>query len=486
MLQQPERDNVSSLPPPPTAGDTPTPGGGGGRAKAPKKRGGKPVDFGLVNRLMDSFALIYGTDTVWDGEKMRIVKVSALRLAFGGDAVKIWLAHPERRMVNPEDLVFEPGHEVPEPQINMFAGFEVTAVACNGADVAPMLELLRHLCSATGETADDVDAVVHWVMRWMALPLQKPGTKMQTALVFHGPQGTGKNLFFDVWRDLFGRYGVTVGQTELEDKFNDWLSCKLAIVGDEVVSRQEMYHHKNKLKLVVTQEQKFPIRAIQQSVRWESNHANVVFLSNESQPLALEERDRRYMVVYTPVAADEALYTRVAAFLAGGGAAKWMHYLLNYTLEDFTRHAKPLMTRAKAELIELGWKPAERFTHEWLEGFLSLPVRVCSTEQLYRAFRRWCDQQGEKWPPAQALFSKSVERWAGERGKRQDEPALRCKAIKLQHTSGERKVMRCWLPKGTGAPEGYTEGAWAAESVDHFEASLRAFTRPLGAQGDGE
>ena len=348
-----------------------------------------------------------------------------------------------------------------------------------------MLELLRHLCSTSADTADGVDQVMEWVLRWMALPLQQIGAKMQTALVFHGPQGTGKNLFFDCWRDLYGRYGVTVGQTELEDKFNDWLSCKLAIVGDEVVSRQEMYHNKNRLKLVVTQEAKFPIRGMQQSVRWESNHANVVFTSNESQPLALEERDRRYMVVYTPVAAEPELYARVAEFLQQGGAGKWLHYLQAYPLGDFTRHTKPILTQAKADLIQLGWKPPERFAHEWLEGFLPLPVRVCSTEQLYRAFQRWCQQQGERWPPSQAVFSKAVERWANERGKRNEEAAVRCKVIKLQSLSGMRRVMRCWIPEGAAAPPGFTEGAWANEGVDDFETSLKAFGRSGMPDGEG-
>ena len=116
-----------------------------------------------------------------------------------------------------------------------------------------------------------------------------------------------------------GVYGITVSQTEIEDKFNGWVSRKLAIVGDEVVSRQEMYHNKNRLKLVVTQGTKFAIRGMMMETRWESNHANVVFLSNESMPLALEERDRRYMVVYTPLEADASLYQRVRAFLAAGG-----------------------------------------------------------------------------------------------------------------------------------------------------------------------
>ena len=34
--------------------------------------------------------------------------------------------------------------------------------------------------------------------------------------------------------------------------------------------------------------------------REERNHINIVFLSNEPQPLALDNSDRRYLVIYTP------------------------------------------------------------------------------------------------------------------------------------------------------------------------------------------
>jgi putative DNA primase/helicase len=130
----------------------------------------------------------------------------------------------------------------------------VQPVPCEAGDVAPMLRLLRHLCSesvlvaAVGDAEQgldagdvgDVDAVMHWVLCWMAYPHQHIGAKMRTALVFHGSQGTGKNLFFDLWRDTFGDMGKTVGQTELDEKYNTWLSRSLAIVGDEVVSKQEL------------------------------------------------------------------------------------------------------------------------------------------------------------------------------------------------------------------------------------------------------
>ncbi|HOW49401.1 MAG TPA: DUF5906 domain-containing protein [Rubrivivax sp.] len=478
------------------------PGKGEGAKPAAKKKVPKDV-WELVDALCERFVLIYSTDQAWDRAELMIVRIAAMRLAFGKVPVNLWLSRSTRQMIRPIDLVFEPGQEPAPPAVNMFGGLALQPQACADAEVAPMLDLLRHLCSesvlapqpAGGRpegAADDVDAVMHWVLCWIALPLQRLGTKMATACVFHGAQGTGKNAFWDVWRDLFGVYGITVSQTELEDKFNAWVSRKLAIIGDEVVSRQEMYHNKNRLKLIVTQQDKFPIRGMQQETRWESNHANVVFLSNESQPLALEERDRRYMVIYTPLEADAALYETAKAFRASGGAAKWLHYLLHYPVGDFGAHTKPLMTQAKEDLIRAAWKPAVQFANDWLEGLIELPVRVCSVEQLYRAFRRWCDNTGAKWPPDQAGFTGEVNRWVRERVRRlpngqYEEPRLIYKPIALAADGlRHRRTVRCWLPTGTGAPNGVSEGQWALESVEQFERDLRTYCRPRGLATEEE
>ena len=136
-------------------------------------------------------------------------------------------------------------------------------------------------------------------------------------------------------------------------------------------------------------------------------------------------------MVYTPAANDEDLYLRVADFIRRGGAAKFMHYLLHHVdTEDFNEFTKPLMTQAKEALIELGLKPAERFVNEWLAGLLPLPLQVCSAEQLYRVFRRWCELNGERFMPPQAQFTKQVERHVFERVERDVETDHRDNALK--------------------------------------------------------
>jgi putative DNA primase/helicase len=442
----------------------------------------RPIDWGVYNLLIENFALIYSTDMVWDGNRRLMMKISNMAHAYGADMVRMWKASERRRTVMPSDVVFDPtGSSDSRQCINLYDGFAMEPLEATELDVGVMLELLQHLCGNCATGNQTIEAVMHWVLCWIALPLQRPGAKPSSALVFHGPQGTGKNLFFDAIRTIYGKYGVMVGQTQLEDKFNDWLSAKLMVIGNEVVTRQELYHNKNILKWVITEKQ-IPIRPMQQATRWESNHANVVFLSNESQPLVLEDSDRRYLVVYTPSAEDGDLYLRVAAFLAKDGAAKFMYFLQHYDIGNFGEHTKPLMTAAKADLIELGMRPTERFMSEWLQGLLALPIQVCSAEQLYRAFRRWCDQSGERYPPARAMFTKNAERWIVERVERDVQgkrllPRLTYKVVQLKDTAktNGRTAARCWLPRGTGPREGISEGEWAASCVEAFEKSLGRF-----------
>ena len=457
--------------------------GAGGKGGAPAEGGGG----GAVDALLKDFALVYGTDQVWDGTKRMCMAVKNLRLLFGAPYVNTWLSHPDRQVLLPEQIKFEPGVDLPPPCVNLFDGLPTEPVPCLESDVRPILDLLEHLTSLcyvrapNGQLMPAGAQVFDQVLKWCALIVQRPGAKSRFAMVFHGPQGTGKNLFWDTFRRILGKYGKMVGQTELEDRFNGYMSGKMLLIGNEVVTRQELWHNKNKLKWVITEDE-IPIRGMHQEVRWESNHANIVFLSNELMPVALERDDRRHLVVYTPAAEDPALYARVVEFLAHDGPAKFLHYLLQVDLADFNEHTKPMMTEAKAALIELGLKPAERFASEWLEGFLDLPLRVCSNTQAFALFERWCRINGERSYSNQATFTKTVERYTFERVDRDADgarlpPALVYKQINLKNLSGHRRTVRCWVPRGCAPPDGVTEGEWACSSIDDFDKVVQGFGR---------
>lgn len=471
------------------------------KKKAPRRQKGaggdsdeKPsrINWDNFEILKRSFAYQYGSDVAWDRDRREAITIANLRNTFGSGTVRHWMEHPERQMLFSEDVMFEPGQDLGDDKLNLYCGLEMQP---EEGDASVMVELLRYLCSTSVAPGLGPEEIADWVLKWCAYPLQNIGAKLETACVFHGPHGTGKNLFFDCIRDLYGRYGIMVGQTEIEEKYNTWLSGKLFIVGDEVVSRQEMEHNKNRLKWVVSQKSKIPIRAMNRDTRWESNHAQLVFLSNESKPLALENGDRRFMVIYTPSAERGNLYARVADFLANGGAAKFLHFLQNIPLEGFNEHTKPPLTEAKATLIELGMKPAERFMHEWIGGFLPLPMAPCTNEQLYTCFRRWCERTGERYPPRQADFTEQARRYAMERLERDAngvvlEPRFTYKVVTVPDAvkSSGRKSLRCWIPRGCGpreladpedkdAPQFKSEGEWMKWCADSFDKVVWGFMR---------
>lgn len=489
-------DDADAAPGPDAADDGEEGGAGSEAALAPTRRGGgsarekkeKQVDPLKLAALFGDYAYQYGSDIAWCVSRLKPVKIANLRHTFGHDAVRVWMAHDDRRMVEEEHVVFEPGVVLGPEYINLYAGMPIKPVA---GDVQPMLDLLAWLCGSSEAPGMDAKDIADWVRCWCALLVQQPGVKMKSALVFHGPQGTGKNLFFDVLRDLFGDYGVMVGQTEIEDKYNTWLSGKMLIIGDEVVSRAEMFHAKNRLKWIITQTTKIPIRAMHMDTRWESNHANLVFLSNEDMPLVLEEGDRRFMVVYTPNQERGDLYARVVEFLKNGGAAKWMHYLQTIPLQDFSPSSVPPLTRAKQDLIELGYRAPERFVHEWHAGYLDLPMVACSSEQLFRVYRLWCDRAGERWPGNQSAFTSAAKAFARKRvefdpdGKEQT-PWLTLRDFTGPHPDDptRRKSWRIWLPRGCGPKDDEvgkgltweTQGHWAASVVKDFGKHMRAFS----------
>ena len=264
----------------------------------------KPVDWSLFNLLLGRFTLIYSTESVWDKAEQLMMKISAMRLAYGNDLVNRWLADERCNKALPDQVVFDPSQTCGDNCVNLFGGMKLEPKPGN---VEPILDLIRHLTSRTSDKPEECAATMDWLLRWLAYPLQNVGSKLRTAVIMHGDEGAGKNFLFDLVVEIYGKYGDLVGQDELEDKFNDWRSAKLFVVGDEVSSRAELVHNKNRLKALITS----PFVQINPknfARRSERNHMNIVFLSNELQPLALDNSDRRYLVVYTPRAKDPTYY----------------------------------------------------------------------------------------------------------------------------------------------------------------------------------
>lgn len=342
--------------------------------------------------MLDRYTLLYGTKTVYDAEKRTIIGYDAMALARGSDLASRWISHPLHLEKDYDKVVFDPTQRVDlNTHINLFEGFPLKPRS-DEVKASLVVDLLWSLCATEANRKD----VFHWVMSWLAYPLQHPGAKMQTALLFFGEkQGTGKSLFFEgIVKPIYGAHGATGGQHQLEGTYTMWRSQKLFVLFEEILSRQDKYSYFGLIKHMITGRDT-PISQKFKDDRVEANHMNVVMLSNEFQAVPIEPEDRRFLVVDVRQRLDVQLLAEIKAGLEGGGLIEAFYaLLLAYPLGDFDPHTKPIMTGAKERVINFGRPDWESFFLAWVGGELAAPYCTCLSTDLYLVFSRYASKYG--------------------------------------------------------------------------------------------
>lgn len=426
-----------------------------------------------VELMLTRYVLIYGTKDVWDNQTRSRLPAETLKLAWPNE-YELWLKNSTRRkMVLPEQIIFDPTMRADEDCINTFDGLPLTPLEDDDplAKCQGIFNLLKSLC--------ETDHSFNWMLRWLALPLQKTGTKLASAVLFHGEvQGAGKSLFFsDIHKQLYGdKYAATLGQHQLENQYSDWKSGNLYSVFEEIFSGSGKFQNMGTVKHEITGKTR---RVEKKFVSgWEeANHSNCVFLSNEIQPLPIEPRDRRFLVCWPSKKLDPAILEQAKKELDAPnneGVRAWYTFLMtvpmtwtgfapdeegNMVLGDHTFHAnsEPPMTKAKERLIEYGLPSWETFYREWKGKRLPVPYQSCKSQDLYRAYVRWCARAGEKSPLSMCKLNCLI-------GVREH------KALEWYTIGHGRKQATCFVI-GAPPPE-QTRADWLASEIKGFAAYL--------------
>lgn len=447
--------------------ETQTQGGGGGEP---------PPSLAVIEsfaQLMIRYSLIYGKGGIaFDHHDRIILKLDDIKHICGSREVyNTWHYHPDKSIVRVDDVGFDPS-EKDGIKCNLWGGFPKQP---KHGKCSALIELLYHLCSKE----KNKDEIFNWVLKWLAYPLQHPGAKMTTSLVFHGGQGVGKNLFFETYKDIFGRYGLVIGQDQLDDKFNDWASHKMFVVADEVVTRAELYQTKNKLKAMITGNT-IQINPKGLASHSEKNCMNFVFLSNEDMPLVLEKDDRRYFVIHTPEKLTPAEYQEVGDEINNGGVEALFQYLLEVDLSGFTPHSPPILTNAKQDLINVSSDSIVLFYDKFVSG----EVLPCGTEinslsgelerirvmpmlsqQLYSIYRHWCDGVGLRAAPAPRFVNALAKKYSVR--------AERKRYLDGYYKVGPHSVLL--FPGGETPSEKEDEQKWLGFKINEMKENIKKY-----------
>jgi Family of unknown function (DUF5906)/Domain of unknown function (DUF3854) len=199
-----------------------------------------------------------------------------------------WLRWPRRR--EHKAMVYEPG----QPTVLPNNDYNTWKLGCQPrpGDVTPWHRLMEHIFH------DKPSFMRVYFERWIAYPLQFPGTKQHTAIVVYGAtQGSGKSITGDMVRGVYGDNAVEIDKSSLSSNFNSYIAKRQFITSSDISERKDLRLDAEKLKVMITRPEveincKYaPSYFLRDCVNW-------YFSSNHFDAVYAEDTDRRYFFVH--------------------------------------------------------------------------------------------------------------------------------------------------------------------------------------------
>ena len=326
---------------------------------------------GQILRLRDGELIDHGRFTRVEVADRRIQVFSprGLTEVGGGEA---WLQWIERRVI--EQVVFEPGRGYPTYTVktadteltyyNRWRGLAVEpADTASDGEVAPFLDLVDRVFGNI-EPEHRV-----WLLSWFAWPLQRPQTKLKTAVGVDGDHHIGKSLIPDLVGAIYGLdvgYRI-IGPKELYSDFNDWLLDTRFVSANEVEASDKR-NVADYLKNVIDAKHITinPKYGRQITV---ANYAVLYISSNHVDFILLDKTERRYFIHHSQ--AKEMSKTEVGRILRwrdNGGLSKLLRWLLDYPIPKWFDPGAAPVTDAQSELAESGLTDLQSFARDIVEN----------------------------------------------------------------------------------------------------------------------
>lgn len=254
-------------------------------------------------------------------------------------AAPIWMKWPLRRSAS--KLTYRPGQPLfCEGEFNQWKGWGCEP---KKGDVKPWLELIKFIFEGADKEA------IEWFLDWCAYPLQKPGSKLFSAVVVHGRMtGTGKTLIGYTLAKIYGGNFTKIKNEDLKDTW--WAENRQFVLGDEI-SGSDKRSESDALKAMITQEEvNINIKYVPQFTI--PDCVNYYFTSNHADAFFLEDEDRRYFVheVTARAPLPQAFYSAYEAWKEGDGPAALFHWLLQRDLSKFNPKAPAYRTAARERM----------------------------------------------------------------------------------------------------------------------------------------
>lgn len=293
---------------------------------------------------------------------------------------------------------------------SLFQGFNFEESDYVDADkIAIFLKHVKEIITSGDEN------IYKYIISWVAYLIQNPGKKTKTCLILIGKHGVGKTIFTDVISKLFGEYA----HPDLSDvdlitgQFNTELENKILIVLNEFNVQDKTTNKRsirNKMKtyisddfLVINRKNVNPYKV--------ENVSNFIIVTNDTNPICIEEGDRRYVVldVSDKMKDNVEYFNALYDSLTEEFYKNLFNYLRLYDIKDFNPRVIPNSER-KRHIIDSNIDSFKYFMRENKNSFYP-KGKYTSKRDIFNLYLSLCEREKIKFIYDGPKFYQLLDEW---------------------------------------------------------------------------
>lgn len=326
-----------------------------------------------------------------------------------------WMNHPRRAEF--DGMVFSPGLDQPG-YLNLWTGWGVEP---KPGSCQKYLDFVRDvICSGDG-------ALFDYIIYWCAHLVQRPQELPETALVFRGREGIGKNTFIDPLRDIVGRehFLMLSSLNQITGRFSGHLATALLVFCNESVWGGDK-SAQGVLKSMITDDVQ-PIEYKGRDLTMVKSYRRMIMASNEDWVVPRGADDRRYVITDVSDArkGDYTYFQAIRDEMKNGGTEALMHYLLARDIKDWHPRKIPeglqtcgweLKIRSGGsivqwwfDLLQRGW--IQCIAAQYSEEDRFVWPEKCMTDVVQKSYLNWCENYKIAHREHSVVIGKLIQDW---------------------------------------------------------------------------
>ena len=328
-----------------------------------------------------------------------------------------WLDHADRRQY--KGLVFSPDREMPG-YLNMWMGWGVQPYA---GECSAWLEFTYEIiCNKDGEKFD-------YLMRYFAHMVQKPRELPETAIVFRGEEGVGKNTFFAPLIEIVGKahFIMLTSLEQVAGRFTGHLVNVLFVLCNESIWGGDK-KSQGVLKSLITDDNQ-PVERKGVEIGSAFNCKRVAFSTNETWAVPRGGNDRRNVIfdISNAKAGNWEYWKAIKDEFANGGAAALFDLLMKWDINDWHPRMIPAELKENGwemkirgfdsvegwwmSVLQRGWTMIDKQSSGAEFGNDELWTPQIRTETLQTDYLRWCESYRKMHPEHPAVVGKALAKF---------------------------------------------------------------------------